>query len=100
MSNSNAKVTAVITEAGIEVELEHWEGVTATMMEHVHYAIIKKARIQQAQKLGALHAAKMEQDAQRAKQEVAVEETPVVVNEGNRSVLGNFIKELGNAIRA
>jgi hypothetical protein len=98
MSNSNAKVTAIITEAGIEVELENWEGVTAIMIEHIHYAIVKKARIQQAQKLGALHKAKMEQDAQKEK--AVVEETPAAVPEGKRSIVGNFIEELGNVLRA
>jgi len=93
---ANAEVSVVITSNGIEVKLKHWEGITATMIEHIHYAIIKEARVHQSRKLGAVHALKMRQDAAVTTDEVAVEKKI----EGKKSTLGNFIDELGNAIRA
>ena len=93
---SNPKVCAVVTSSGIEVKLENWEGITATMIEHIHYAIIKEARVHQSRKLGAVHALKMRQDAAATTDEATVEKKI----EGKKSTLGNFIEELGNAIRA
>ena len=68
----NPKITAVITPEGIIVKLENWEGVSNMMIEHVHYAIIKQSQVFRAQKLGAIHAEKMREDAEKqAKAEAA-----------------------------
>lgn len=57
------KVAAIVTENGIDVKLENWDGVNANMIERIHYAIIQKDRVYRAQKLGALHAERMAADA-------------------------------------
>jgi len=59
----NPRLTAEITPAGFTIELENWDGVTNVMIEHLHYAIVKKSQVHRATKLGALHASRMKAEA-------------------------------------
>ena len=85
----NPKVTVEITERGIEVELENWEGVSNVMIERVHYAIIQKTHRWKAEKLGAMHAARV--NASSSKQ----------LAEESSSTEGtlNFTERLANALK-
>lgn len=95
MSN-NAKVTVTITEEGIDIVLENWEGVTNVMIETIHYAIVKKSQVFRAQKLGALHALQMKKDAEKDGRNTTV---PAIEKKSIKSTVGDFFEELGNAIR-
>lgn len=66
---ANCRIIATITPEGIDVKTENWEGVTNVMLEHVHYAVVRKFQVLKAQKLGKLHGDKMIAEAAKRKEE-------------------------------
>ena len=91
MSN-DAKVVVTITDEGIDVVLKNWEGVNNVMIERIHYAIVKKAQIFRSQKLGALHAAKMKEDADKV---ANAEAAKAGTDEGESN---KFLEEIENVL--
>lgn len=67
----NPKVIAEITDRGFSIKLENWDGVTNTMIERMHYAIVKESQVYRATKLGELHAVKMRAEADAMKKQEA-----------------------------
>jgi len=60
---ANPKVIVEVTDAGFEVDLENWEGVTNVMIERIHYAIVRKSQVYKAQKVGATYVKRMANEA-------------------------------------
>ena len=87
----NSKVIAELTESGIVIKLENWEGVSNVMLERIHYAIVKESQVYRAHHLGALHKERME--AENAAKTVV--EVPTA-NEAKST--GSFFEGLKNVL--
>lgn len=60
---ADKKIVVDITENGIKVKLYNIEGLTATTVERIQYAIVKELQVYRAQKLGEIHKANMAAEA-------------------------------------